>query len=212
MTIHWLLFFSGLVLLFYPLDKLLPPQVGLRLYEQLTRHKGRELTKAWWWMPMVWLSPLRAWLGVECLRNSVHMMPGMPHAYARVPLLMVMAILLIAVGVQMHTRRHEDKFLAPMGYLSGLLFALLPLPIALLATVLATASMIAFRTWTVFFLFGALGAAAFGYLMLQSNLWVAGATLLMLEPPLISLVLGRTLVLPVRSGSNQLKSVGLVHF
>lgn len=212
MSIHWLSFFSGLLLLLYPLDELLPKRAGLRIYEQLTRHKNRKLTKAWWWMPVLWFSPLRAWLGVYVFKHSVSMLPGMPHLYAHVPLLMVMAVLLIAVVVQMHTRRQEDKFIAPMGYLSGILFGLLPLSIALLAVVLATASTIAFRTWNVFFLFGAVSAAAFGYLLLKGNLWVVGATLLMLEPLLVSLLLGRTLAMPVRSSSSQMKSSGLVHF
>ena len=98
---------------------------------------------------------------------------------------------------QMHTRRDGESMIAPIGYMAGLLFVLLTSQVAVLVVVMAGACLMAFRSWSAFFLCGALGAAVFGVLILRFNLWLAVAVVLMSVPLLVSVFAQSELLLPV---------------
>lgn len=196
MKIDWLLFLPALLLLFYPLDDWLRMRVCLRDYEYIrnTRLRSRE---AWWRQPWAWVDPLRAFVGAWMLRHAWEIELPLPALWRQGPLIGTLLVLGLAVIVQMHTRRHDEVLLAPMGYCAGLVFALLRPEIALLVVTLAGACMMAFRGWAAFFGCAAAGSAVFGYMLLHVNFWMLGTVGLMIEPLLFSWLLGRQMLLPV---------------
>lgn len=205
MQIHWLIFFPALVLLFYPLDALLRGGVRFRDYER-TREQLIGGKTAGWRQLLLWLDPLRAFLGGWLLLNSWQTDPLLPGVWNYLPFLGALAVLGAAVFVQMHTRRDDAMLLAPVGYLSGLAFALLPPAVAVLVVVFAGACLMAFRGWGAFFFFGSVASGVFGYLVLKVNLWMLAAVLLMIQPLLVSMLLGRRLLLPVMLNREELAS------
>lgn len=196
MKIDWLLFVPALVLLFYPLDELLRGRVRMRDYERLSQERPKA-DDAWWRQPLCWVDPFRAFAGAWLLRNAWTIEPPLPRLWFHVPLFATLAVLILALGVQMHTRRDERVLYAPVGYSAGLVFAVLPAEIAVLVVVLAGACLMAFRGWSAFFLCGALGAAIFGYMILRMDFWMLASVVLLLEPLVLSMLAGRELLLPV---------------
>lgn len=182
----------GLLFLFYPLDTWLGGRVRLRDYEQMRAGAG-----AWWRQSWIWADPLRAFAGGWLLKNSWAIEPPLPGIWRHVPLMSAVAVMALAVVAQMHTRRADGVLYAPIGYVAGLLFAVLPPEVAVLVVALAGACLMAFRGWAAYFLCGALGAGVFGYLILRGDFWMAAAVILMLEPLLLSLLVQRQLMFPV---------------
>jgi hypothetical protein len=98
----------------------------------------------------------------------------------------------------------EDTLLTPVGFTIGMIFALVPLPtVAVLSTVVAVASVAAFRSWLAFFLGGVVAVAGTGLLLMrgQKELLLAVMALLM-EPVVVCVVARREFVIPVRRRSD----------
>lgn len=196
MKINWLLFVPALLLLFYPLDHLLPGRIRLRSYESI-RNDPLGARDAWWRQPWIWINPLRSCAGGWLLHNAWTIEPPLPGFWRHLPFFGTLLVLALAMGVQMHTRRADDVLLAPVGYSAGIVFALLPPEIAVLVIMLAGACLMAFRSWSAFFFCGAVGALAFGYLILRWNFWMLATVVLMIEPVVLSLLAKRELLFPV---------------
>lgn len=196
MKIDWIFFITALVFLFYPLDDLLRGRVRLHDYEHI-RNDPLDSSRAWWRQPWLWVDPLRAFVGGWLFRHAWTIEPPLPGLWKHLPFFAALLVMVLALGVQMHTRRDDDAVFAPIGYTGGLVFAVLPPEIAVLVVVLAAACLMAFRGWSAYFIFGAIAAGAFGFMILRVNFWMVAAVILMLEPVLISLVARRRLLLPV---------------
>ncbi len=197
MAIHWILFIPALLLLFYPLDNWLRGRISLRDFEHVHRERRPTDVHYWWRAPYFWIDPLRAFAGAWLLRHSWQIEPPLPGLWRHLPLLVSLIVLILSVGVQMHTRRDENTLFAPIGYSSGLVFALLPPQIAVLVVILAGACLVGFRRWSAFFISGAIGAGVMGYMILQMDDWMLISVVLLMEPCLLSLLAGRELRLPV---------------
>jgi hypothetical protein len=196
MEINWILFIPALVLLFYPLDRLLGDRIRTRDYESV-RNDPPKAADAWWRQRWIWVDPLRAFAGAWALRTTWTVDLSEPGLWQHLPVLITMPVLALAIAAQMHTRREDDVFFAPLGYCAGLLFALLPAQVASLVVLFAGACMMGLRNWSAFFFCGALGAGALGYLILRVDFWVAASVLLLLEPLLLGMLMSRKLELPV---------------
>lgn len=193
MHIHWTLFVPALLLLFYPLDLWLTCHVRLRDFEYLSngRRRGKH---PWWRQSWAWMDPLRAFAGALALRHAWSFDGSLWH---HLPFVAVLVMLILALGVQMHTRREEVLF-APVGFCAGLLFAVLPPQIAVLVLALAVTSLMAFRGWWAYFVAGSLGAGLLGLVILRSDLWTLAAVVLLVEPFIVSWIIRRELLVPVR--------------
>jgi hypothetical protein len=196
MQIHWMFLVPGLLVLFYPLDTWLGRSVRFHDYEYI-RNSGARAGTPWWHQRWVWLDPLRAFVGGWLLRHSWAIEPPLPGLWSHLPLMATAVVMGLALAAQMHTRRDGESMIAPIGYVAGLLFVLLPPQVAVLVVVMAGACLMAFRGWSAFFLCGALGAAAFGFMILRFNFWLAVSVVLMIEPLLLSVLAQRQLLLPV---------------
>ncbi len=196
MSIDWVQFLAALLVLFYPLDSRLGLRARLHNYESLLA-AGFATEGGWKRQSWLWADPLRAFAGAWLLRNAWAVEPPLPWIWLQGPLIGTVLVLAVAVGVQTHTRRVDGVLLAPVGYIAGIVFGLLPPEVAVLVLALGGVCLMAFRRWWVFFLCGAIGAGAFGYLILGVDLWVAAGVVLMIEPVAVSLLLRRELLLPV---------------
>lgn len=199
MHIHWFSGIVGLVLLICPLDVFLRGNVSVRSYEKICERRGRA-ARRWWLQPGLLVDVPRAFAGGWLLRNAWTIEPPLEGIGRHLPLAVSVAFMGLALLVQMHTSRKAGVVLAPVGFSAGLVFALLPLWVAALVVVLAVVSLIGFRGWSAYFLSGALGAGALGFMALRFDAWMIAAVLLMMEPLLVSLLADRELVLPFSRG------------
>jgi len=197
MKIHWALFIPALLLLFYPLDSWLRGQISLRDFEHVNRQRRPDAPHTWWRAPYFWIDPVRAFIGAWLLRHSWEIEPPLPGLWRHLPLLASLIVLSLSIGAQMHTRRDDDALFAPIGYSAGVVFALLPPQIAILVVILAGACLVGFRGWSAFFISGAIGAGAMGYMILRMDYWMVVTVVLLMEPSLLSLLVRRKLRLPV---------------
>ncbi len=210
MQIHWVLLVAGLVLLICPLDVFLRGNVSVRSYQRLCERRGRT-GRRWWLQPSLLVDVPRAFAGGWLVRNAWTIEPPLEGIGRHLPLAISVAVMGLALLVQMRTSRKAGVVLAPVGFSAGLVFAVLPVWVAALVVVLAVVSLVGFRGWSAYFLSGALGAGALGFMALRLDAWMVAAVVLMLEPLLVSLLVGRELVLPFSRGRRSAdESTGLL--
>ena len=193
------MFFPALVLVFFPLDAVLPKRLKFREFDHLDFGEDswcRSLDA--WWLPTLWLDPVRAFAGAWLLRNAWVVEESLVGPARHAPLVASALILAGALGVQLHTRRDHDVVLAPLGYLIGLWFGLLVAPVAALAMVVGVGCVAAFRAWSAFFVFGAIGTGVIGYLLMRMDPWMLMTVALSILPWFVSAIMQRTLIFPLR--------------
>lgn len=199
MQISWLHLFPALVLLWFPIIRALESGTRLRTYESLRKMEVNTKRKPWWWLPLLWLDPFRAGGGAILLTLSF-LPPEKAKGLARLlPIIAPVVILAIGVIIQTRPRRSDDEItIAPILFLLGIVFGLLPLKVALPAMILATTSMVSFRTWASFFYVGAAAVMGLGYFFMGKNLWMLGTVALLGLPIMVNLTRGSFLAHPSR--------------
>jgi hypothetical protein len=209
MTVDWRYLIEVLAMLLYPLGLGLGSRVQLRRYNQV----GNGANDAGWltsWItvPRLWADPLRSFLGIWLLRQDdvvFHLPADASESVARQPMLITVGIVAAALLVQCFAVRSEDgdELLAPIGFATGLIAALAPPLIAVFGVVLAVLGATGLRTWSGYFLGGAVGMVATGYVLGQGNeahpfFWTAIGAGLLCEPVLLAIIMRREFVIPVR--------------
>lgn len=192
LILHWAVGIPALLLLFFPVDALLPAGAQQRSYEQILASRSEVGLRPWRWHLLWMLEPVRAflaaWLFQEVLKsNQAHVWPP---AFG--------IALAFGVVLQLWTKREPLTAWAPIGFCAGLLLVILPWPFAIAAIVGGAAAILWMRTWSAFFLAGAvILALAALYQPVRANA-ALGAWLLVL--PLAARVLFQCkLVLPSRA-------------
>ncbi len=205
MTIHWSLFVPGVLLLVFPADRLLSPWVELRSFGCFQSLTDSPRYRPWWWVPALWLDPLRGFLGTLLIKQSLAL-STVP--WAQTPAggyALALAIIALGCICQTYTRRGErGVLLAPIGYVAGVVAALTPWPVALLATATAGLGLFAFRQFHAFFAFGLVGVSVIGFVLCDDVVWVAPAVGAFALPIIAGLVTGSTLEIPTRNAGRPL--------
>lgn len=203
MTIQWSLFVPGVVLLLFPADRLLSAKVELRSFDCFQNLANSPRYRPWWWVPALWLDPVRAFTGTFLLLRALSIHPvawGLPSVPAYVLLLVVLTA---GVVSQAFTRRGDrGVLLAPMGFVGGIALALTPWPVALLGIVVAVLGLFALRQFHWFFAFGLVGLGLLGFVLETNIAWYAPAVGAFALPIVLGLVTDSTLELPTRNDSG----------
>lgn len=197
MAIQWVMFLPALLLLFYPVEVLLPKSFYLKDLSYLEFSETGANKRAPWSFPALWSDGLRSFLGAFLLRSAWAVEPSAGWLH-RVPYVMSFCILALSLVVQMHTKRTNDRFLAPVSYVAGLWLALLPLPVALVTVMAAGVCMVAFRSLGAFFFCGAATVAGFGHVIMHTGLWSVVAAAIGAMPWMVGLTCQRRLAVPFR--------------
>ena len=197
MTLNWLMFFPALFLLFIPLEVFFPKNLRLKELSHIDFSDAGARRRGPWRLPVVWADGVRSYLGAFLLCNAwaVDPMAGKLH---HVPLVVSLFILSLAVVAQMHTRRSEGHFLAPVVYMAGIWLAMTSWPLALVAVAAGAVCMVAFRSLSAFFFFGGAMVGVFGGVVLHAGLWALAAAAVGLLPCLLGLFFKRSLAVPMR--------------
>lgn len=202
MIIHPGLLASGLLLLLFPADRLLSRLVELRSFESFRSLEDSPRYRPWWWVPLLWLDPLRAFAGALCLKISLVAPAYDWEATEKTPYFTMVAALCVAVTCQMHTRRDSNSLLAPIGYVAGMVAALVPWAAAAVGMTVALMGMFAFRSFHAFFSMGLLGVGFCGIVMERSILWLIPSLAVLAMPTGLGFFSGRLLEVPTRDGSG----------
>lgn len=197
MTIHWLFFATALALLFFPMETWIRGEFRMRDYESVRNDKSKG-RRSWWRQPEIQLDPLRAFAGAWLIKHSWSIDPLVTGVWSLLPIVATCAICAMATIVQMHSRQYDDAFFAPIGFVAGVICALLPPQVAVLVVASSIAYMMAFRGWASFFVCGAATTAIFGYMILKRDFWMIGSVGVMATPLILSFFTGRRLFLPTR--------------
>lgn len=198
MSLNWILFLPALLLLFYPLELLLPRHFGLKELSYIDFGEVGARRRAPWSFPALWSDGIRSFAGAHLLKSAWTLEP-FSGRLSHVPVLAVLVILSLSLIVQMHTRRKADRFIAPVSFMIGLWLALLPASVALVAVAAGGVCMVAFRSLTAFFFCGGVAVEVLGYAVLHvGGYWSVAAGVTGLIPCLVSLLGHRRLAVPVR--------------
>ncbi|HWA87858.1 MAG TPA: hypothetical protein VG710_16625 [Opitutus sp.] len=202
MTIHSSLLAPGLLLLLYPADWLLSAKVELRSFESFRNLDSSRRYRPWWWVPALWLDPFRGWIATVLLFRALELdsprfvLTDHPEYWA------VMGALLVGVALQAFTRRVSGVLFAPIGFTTGMITALLPVPVVAIALVAALTGLFAFRRFHAFFTIGLFAVAAVG-LLLQVDLFRLGPAIAVLALPLgLGCFTNSVLEIPARDASG----------
>ena len=202
MTIYWGMFLPGLLLLFYPADRLLSSVVQLRSFDCFQSLENSARHRPWWWVPILWIDPLRGLAGTLLLKQAL----GLNSPYwDSTPLpgyCLLLGLLVPAIWGQTHTRREEQVMLAPLGFVFGIVGALTSWPVALLGLIMALTGLFAFRQFHAFFAMGLAAVALVGFVMEINPHWLVPAVIVVGLPIMISIITGRTLEVPTRDSSG----------
>jgi hypothetical protein len=201
MTIELRLFAPGLLLLLFPAEWLLSSMVQLRSLDRFQSLQNSPRDRPWWWVPALWLDPLRAFAGAYLLRAAL----GAPvDDWASTPKLEY-SVVVAAVGVgvlcQMFTRRDPEAVLAPIGFVAGLVAALTPWQVAAIGVTMAVTAMLAFRRFHAFFTIGLCAVGALGFVLKAEVAWLVPALAALALPFAVSALSGRALEIPTRRDS-----------
>lgn len=197
-TIHWTLLLPGMLLVLFPADRLLSAKVKLRTLESFRSLDDSPHDRPWWWVPTLWLDPVRAAAGTWMLLKALDLDTMGLAPVSTMPIALAAGLLGPAVILQCGTARDPESLLAPIGFLSGLAAVLLPLAVALPGVAAALLAMLAFRHFHIFFSVGAAAVVLLG-LILQTEPWrlaVGGGAFVL--PLLVVFATKRTLELPAR--------------
>jgi hypothetical protein len=203
MTIHWSLFVPGMLLLLYPADRLLSSVVELRSFDCFQNLENSRRYRPWWWVPALWLDPLRGFLGSLLLRRALEITTSTWALTPKPEYALLVGIVATGVLCQTFTRRGDTGvLLAPLGFVAGIVVALTPLPVALLGIVTSTVGLFAFRQFHAFFAFGLVAVCLLGVVLGAGMMWIGPAVGVFALPIIAGLVTNRTLELPTRNASG----------
>ncbi len=203
MTIHWSLFVPGILLLLYPADRLLSSVVELRSFDcfQTLDHSHRY--RPWWWVPALWLDPLRGFFGTLLLRHAFEITTVTWALTPKPEYALLVGLIAAGVLCQTFTRRGDSGvLLAPLGFVAGVVIGLTPLPVALLGIVTSTLGLFGFRQFHAFFAFGLVAVCLLGLVLGAGMMWIVPAVGAFALPIVAGLLTERTLELPTRNGSR----------
>ena len=80
--------------------------------------------RPWWWVPVLWIDPVRAFGGGFLLKFALGL-DSVDWSQTEVPAYCVLlGLLSVAIWCQTYTRRDENVMLAPIGFVIGLIAAL----------------------------------------------------------------------------------------
>lgn len=204
MTIHWSLLGPGLLLLLFPADRLLSSTVVLRSFESFRTLEDSPRHRPWWWVPVLWIDPIRGLVGTLLVKQALAIVS---EEWALVPLAAywsMTVILGLAVLAQIFTRRDRDVLLAPIGFVAGVVAALIPWPVAGIAFPLAFAGLFGFRSFHAFFSVGLAAIAIIGFALRAKVAWVAPAVGVLSLPIIAGFLARATLELPTRNPADPL--------
>lgn len=197
MTIEWFLFLPAALLLLFPGNIFLPARVEMLSFERFRNASGKSR-----WILLRWLDPVRAFGAAFALKVSL---PLTSDLWAYVPgpeYSVLVAVLMLGAALQTFTLKESDVLLSPTGYVVGVLFALVPWPVAGVALISGTTCMFAFRQFMPFFAIAGIVTAVIGVLFETPVIWLLPAVGLAFVPVVASLVTGRTLEIPVREDTG----------
>lgn len=196
----------GVLLLVFPADRLLSSLVELRSFGCFQSLENSPRHRPWWWVPALWLDPFRGFLGTQLLKESLALASA---PWEQTPVAAyVLALVILALGgaCQIFTRRGDQGvLLAPMGYVAGVVAALTPWPVALIAIVSAALGLFAFRQFHAFFASGLIAVGLLGLALGAEVAWLAPAVGAFALPIFTGLVTGGTLELPTRNASRPVR-------
>ncbi len=198
----WVSFVPGLLLLLLPADRLLSRWVELRSYECFNSLNNSPRHRPWWWVPALWVDPVRAYAGTWLLLRAMELETVFWTMLPKAGYGVLLAAIAVGVLCQTFTRRGGGGvLLAPIGYVGGVVAALTSWPLASIGLLAAMLGVFAFRRFYAFFVSGAFALPLLGVALGEEAFWLVPMAVALLVPLVASWVSSCSLELPVRDDS-----------
>ena len=149
------------MLLLIPADALLSSRVQLRTLDSFNKLDNTWRFRRWWWVPALWLDPLRGFGGALLVKHALTLTSTSWTHVPKLDYFLLVLALLAGVVAQLYTRREEGVMLAPLGYVLGMVGALMPWPVTLVTGIASFTGLFAFRNFASYFLRGSVAVYRF---------------------------------------------------
>ena len=195
----YLLYIAGVLLLTLPAGLFARDRLNVASIAELAE---RPRHRFGWLHPLNAIDLVRAYGGMKLLLAAFTAVdPSAPGQLITRLVLAVTALLGLLMQHGFH-HGHDDDLPAPVAYAIGLVFAILPLQVALLALPLGILASLALKNLGVGLFLAAGSTLALGLLFRLSITSVGTASLLLFLPALIAGMFQRRLVLTIRRGGT----------
>ncbi|GAB5562620.1 MAG: hypothetical protein SynsKO_42670 [Synoicihabitans sp.] len=195
--VDWWLFAPAALLLLFPGEWLMPSKIELLSFDRINNRSAPVNRRRWVYVR--WLDPLRGFGGAYTLKVSLPLTTDLWFYVPGAEYGLFVAVLVAGTVAQLPTRREAGALLAPVGYTMGVMFGVVPWPMAGVGLIAGITTLFAFRQFGSFFGFAAVGAGLVGLLFEVAPLWLIPAVGLMFIPLIAALMTGRALEVPVPS-------------
>ncbi len=155
--------------------------------------------RAWWWVPILWADPFRAFFGTLLLQQSLGLVSNRWNQTPKEAYALMLVLLILAMLSQTYSRRSQGVLLAPLSFTLGVVACLIPWTVSLIGLAMATTGMFAFRQFHAFFSIGFVVVLGLGFALEASVLWTAPTAGLFLVPLIASILKNSTLEIPTRT-------------
>lgn len=196
LSIEWLLFLPAIILLWFPADLLLAAQVKLRSLDCFSDPHNPTPRRPWWWVPALWLDPVRGFGGAWLLMRALGLNSISWESMPKVEFVILLGVLLATAMSQTFTRRDVGVLLAPVGFVCGVVVALVPGYSPFFGLACAFIGMTAFRQFYAFFAIGVFALPLFGVLLGAAPAMIGAAALMFLFPLLTGMLTNSVLEMP----------------
>ena len=198
------LLLPALLLLLWPADWLLSKRVELRSIDSFRSLNHAPRYRPWWWVPALWLDPMRAFAGSWLLQRALNAGSLENDFVFSGAYVLLLSILAAGMAVQLFTRRESGVLLAPLGYTVGMAMSLTTWSVVLVATLVAVTALLALRAFPAFFAGGLVITALVGLVFQVGIAGLVPAVMVFALPLLVSGLTRRVMELPCRSNAPKI--------
>lgn len=193
------LLLPAVLLLLWPADRLLSKRVELRSIDSFRSLNTSPRFRPWWWVPLLWLDPVRAFAGAWLLRRALNAGSLENDFVFRGAYVLLLLVLAAGLTLQLFTRREPGVLLAPLGYTVGIAVTLTTWPVVLVGTLAALTALLALRALPAFFAGGLVITAVVGLAFQVGPAGLVPAVCVFALPLLLTGLTRRIMELPCRN-------------
>jgi len=145
---------------------------------------------------MLWLDPFRGYLGAWLLISALGLTPSSWEMMPKLGLSVLLGVICLSALSQTLSRRDHGVVLAPIGFVSGVVVAIVPGVAPFICLAIALLAMFGFRQFYAFFAIGVIALPLLGFVFASSFGLIAAALPMFFVPLMVGMLTHSSFEIP----------------